>query len=384
MMDKVATLLARARAETGLDDFGDDGFREGLDMLVGSALRQARFTARGQAMFEAQVVGLLSRRLEVEHWYARHPGIDDQQIVAPVIGLGLPRTGSTALSCLLAEDPAARSIRMWESDAPCPPPETATQRTDPRIARTGETLATMLQQAPGFAAMLPLAPEGPMECQNFMAYDFKSNIFTASAHIPAYADWLYHRADLVPTYRYVKRVLKLLQWRCPPYSWRLKNPAHMLFIDALDQVFPDARYWMTHRDVASVIPSMADLYNTLSTGLSDHVDRAYLGRLSEECWTLGVRRIIAFRDAGQDHRFYDIHFEPFQRAPIAVIEQLYQFLGEPFTDQARARMQAWRDSTPRDKHGRHHYDPGDYGLDPAALHSRLQFYTDRFSVGQAA
>ena len=94
-------------------------------------------------------------------------------------------------------------------------------------------------------------------------------LFQAFAHIPTYVEWLNHRADLVPTYTYVKRVLKLLQWHCPPTRWRLKNPSHSLFIEALDTVFPDARFVMTHRDVASVVPSVADLYYELHKAYAD-------------------------------------------------------------------------------------------------------------------
>jgi hypothetical protein len=379
-MDRVSSLLERARAATSLEDFGEESFREGLEVLVTSAERQARLHERGRQVFEGQIVDFLSRRLEVEHWYARHPEIDEQEIIAPLIGLGLPRTGSTALSCLLAEDPAVRSLRTWEANAPCPPPETATEHTDPRIAETARRQALTDQAMPGLKAMLPISPTAPMECQNFMGYDFKSQTFQAAAVVPDYSEWLNHRADLVPTYRYVKRVLKLLQWRCPPNRWRLKNPSHMLFIDALDQVFPDARYWMSHRDITEVIPSVAELYYQVARGLSDHVDKPYLARLNEDCWELGMRRTIAFRDRGNDHRFFDIHFAPFQKDPFPILEELYRFLGEPFTPEARARMEAWRRDMPRDKHGRFEYDPAPYAIDLAKLGDRFRFYSERFGM----
>jgi hypothetical protein len=379
-MGNASVLLYRARTATGLDDFGEESFREGLEILVASADTQARLHARGREIFDGQVVDLLSRRLEIEHWYRLHPEIDEQEITAPLIGLGLPRTGSTALSCLLAEDPTVRSIRTWESQAPCPPPETATEHTDPRIADAAQRQVVVDQLMPNLKSMLPLSPTAPIECQNFMGYDFKSQTFQATVQVPDYSEWLNHKADLVPTYRYVKRVLKLLQWRCPPTRWRLKNPSHMLFISALDEVFPDARYWMTHRDITKVIPSVTDLYYEFARGLSDHIDRGYLARLNEDSWELGMRRVIGFREAENDARFFDIHFAPFQRDPFPILEDLYRFLGEPFTDEARRRMQAWRRSTPREKHGAHAYDPAAFGIDLAALSDRFKFYADRFDV----
>ncbi len=383
-MSGVAELLQRAQAATALEDFGEESFREGLEILVASAEAEARLTEQGRTAFEMQIVDLLSNRLQVERWYRLHPEIDEQEIVAPLIGLGLPRTGSTALSCLLAEDPAVRSIRNWEAQMPCPPPEIATQYSDPRIARAQQMMDRRNTRFPRMKTMVPSTSTSPTECQTFMGYDFKSQLFRAFVQIPSYVEWLNHKADLVPTYRYVKRVLKLLQWHCPPMRWRLKNPSHSLFIDALSQVFPDARFWMTHRDIASVVPSVADLYYELIKAGSDDVDKLWLGQLASHFCELGMRRMMAFRDAGNDHRFFDVYFAPFQEDPFPILAQLYDFLGEELTPQARERMEAWRRSTPRDKHGDHSYDPAEFGLDPAQLRQRFRFYTERFKVPTAA
>jgi hypothetical protein len=213
-----------------------------------------------------------------------------------------------------------------------------------------------------------------------MGHDFKSQIFQASFRIPSYKEWFNYKADLVPTFRYVKRVLKLLQWRCPPRRWRLKTPTYSMLIDALDEVFPDARYCMTHRDVANVIPSVADLYGEMHRPYTDQIDKDWIGAINIEFCELGMRRMIAFRERGNEDRFFDIYFAPFQKDPFPVLEQLYAFLGEEFTPEARARMKAWRESTPRDKHGRHEYDPAEYGLDPKALRERFRFYSERFQV----
>jgi hypothetical protein len=382
-MGRVSELLARATAATSLEDFGEDSFREGLERLVASATAEARLSERGAAAFDAMLVDMLSWRLQIEHWYHLHPEIDDQEIVAPLVGLGLPRTGSTALSCLLAEDPAARSIRGWEARYPCPPPETATQLTDARIEQAQRAMQQRNQMFPRMQTMVPSSATSPTECQNFMAYDFKSQLFLPFAQLPSYTEWLIHEANLVPTYRYVKRVLKLLQWRCPPTRWRLKAPTHILFIDALVKVFPDARFWMTHRDIASVIPSVADLYFEMARAFSDDVDKTYLGRVNVDMWELGLRRLIAFRDGDQNQRFFDIHFAPFQRDPFPILGELYRFIGEELTDEARTRMRSWRQNTPRDKHGTHSYAANDFGIDPGRLRQQFRFYSDRFQVAPA-
>jgi hypothetical protein len=377
---RVDALLQRARSETGLGDFGHEGFREGLERLVHSADTEARTTQMGSAVFEMSVLDLLKQRLTIEDWYSRHPEIGDQEIIAPLIGLGLPRTGSTAFSCLLAEDPNIRVMRNWEQMQVCPPPERATYDTDPRIELAQEKMRIRNERFPRMKQMVPSSATSPVECQNLMGMNFRSQIFQAMYHVPSYVRWLHHEADMTDTYRFVKRVLKLLQWRCPPNKWRLRNPSHILFIDDLNKVFPDARFWMTHRDVADVIPSVADLYFELHKAFSDHVDKPWLGDVNVESCELGMRRVIAFRAAGNDHRFFDVRFDEFQREPFAAIEGLYRFLGEELTDVARARMTAWRDDTPRDKHGLRTYDPADYGLDRHALRERFAFYRQRFGL----
>lgn len=382
-MGRVAQLLQQAQRVNGLDEFGEDSFREGLEILVTALDREACLNATGRVAMDAQIVGLLSNRLQVEDWYARHPEIDDEEIVAPLIGLGLPRTGSTALGCLLGEDPACRSLRVWETMSPCPPPELETLADDPRIAQAEAHMERRARTFPRMTAMLPNTATSPTECQMFMGYDFKSQIFQSFANIPSYVEWLNHSADLVPTYRYVKRVLKLLQWRSPTDRWRLKNPSHSLFIGALNQVFPDASFVMTHRDIASVIPSVADLYFELHKTFSNTVDLKALGREASDFCELGMHRLIAFRDSGQDHRFFDIHFAPFQQNPFPSIEALYAFLGEELTPEARAGMEGWRRSKPRDEQAYVRTAPSEFGLERAVLHQQFRFYYERFGVTPA-
>ena len=153
----------------------------------------------GESVMIDQIVGLLVNRLEVEQWYARHPEIAEQEIVAPLFGLGLPRTGSTALSFLLASDTARRSLRTWEAGTPCPPPETATEYTDPRIAETQAGIDMTNEMFPGFSGMLPTSATGPQECILLMALDFRSQLFEGMAqhpHLQLVASLMRHGARL--------------------------------------------------------------------------------------------------------------------------------------------------------------------------------------------
>ena len=384
-MNRVDALIERAKVASGLDEFGADGWQEGLLRLAYSAEAEAHHTEMGAAVFDGMVVDLLRQRLEIEDWFVRHPEIEFEEIVAPLIGLGLPRTGSTAFSCMLGEDPHVRTLRTWETMQICPPPETATYAADPRIALAEASMLVREKRFPRAKQMLPSTATSPTECQLIMGMDFKAQIFQAMHQVRSYVDWLHNEADLKPTYHWLKRVLKLLQWRCPsvrgPHThWRLKNPSHILWIDDLDAVFPDARYWMTHRDPADVIPSVADLYYEYTKPFTSIVDKSWLGAVNIEYCELGMNRVIAFRNSGNDAKFFDVIFAEFQRDPWPSIEALYVWLGEELTPEARAGMERWRAETPPDKHGKRVIDPFDYGLNKDELRARIAFYRQRFDV----
>jgi hypothetical protein len=360
-MDGHAELIDTARAETGLDDFGDDSFREGLEILVRSLREEATLNAVGEMVLPLRIVASLSQRLQIEDWYRRYPEIEDEPIDAPLIGLGLPRTGSTALSCLLGEDPNTRSLRRWESAQPCPPPATVAG-LDPRITQTEAEVEMQKQTTPRLLALVPTSATSPYECQDLMALDFKSQLFLAFAYIPSYAKWLFD-ADLTSTYVYERRTLKLLQWGSSALPWRLKCPNHLLYLDALDTVFPDARFVMTHRDPGEVLLSVADLYAEVSKMCCDEIDTKYLGQLNVEQWSLGMDRALAFRNAGADARFYDIDFRAMQRDPIGEVQGLYQWLGEPVTPEFEAGMRRWWNENAENREQHEIPDPAVYGID---------------------
>jgi hypothetical protein len=361
-------LIDAAVAQTGLEDFGGDSFREGLGRLTASLGTEAHLNAVGESVVYPRLLSHLVTRLQVEHWYARHPEIDDAPVLEPLIGLSLPRTGSTALSFLLAQDPDVRYVRQWESTQPCPPPSTVSG-PDPRIT-------AMAPQQAGTKDHVPADVHGPMECLDLMALDFRTPIYEAFARIPAYASWL-NDEDLTSTYGYERRVLKLLQWGEPLKPWRLKSPAHMLWVDDLASVFPDARFVMTHRDPTDVIASVCDVYADIGGTFTDEVDRVYIGRVNLEQWSLGVDRVLDFRDGPGDERFYDIDFRAMQADPIGAVRGLYEWLGQPVSDEFDRRMRQWWEANAATREESVHLDLSAYGLDAADVRPLFADYVAR-------
>jgi Sulfotransferase family len=363
-------LIAEATGENGLEDFGEDSFREGLERLVNSLREEANLNATGESVIYPRLVSHLRSRLEVEDWYRRHPEIDEVEITAPLFGLGLPRTGSTALSFLLAQDPDVRYLRQWESAQPCPPPSTV-EGPDPRNSLPTEQ--TEQTEQVGSKQHVPSELNGPMECLDLMALDFKTQIYLAFAHIPSYTSWLTD-TDLTSTYLYERRVLKLLAWGEPTRPWRLKSPAHMLWINHLVAAFPDARFVMTHRDPTDVLLSVCDVYADIAGNFTDDLDRHYIGSLNLDQWAIGMDRLTGFRDSYRQGRFYDIDFRAMQSDPIGEVCGLYRWLGAPVSQEFEDGMQRWWATNSAGREESRHSDPAVYGLNLDHVRERFADY----------
>jgi hypothetical protein len=377
---RVHDVIDKAKGETGLDQFGGDTWREGLEVLVRAAETEAEFNDFGEQSFHASLVRALVNRLMIEDWYRRHPEIDEQEVHVELLGVGFPRTGSTALSHMLAADDVFRNLRNWEEQAPCPPPGLFPEADEARVA-TARAMVEMGRDhmAARLRSMLPQSPTGPMEDHDLMALEFKAQSFLVTAHIPTYADWFLD-CDMEPTYRYERRVFKLLQWKTPEKLWRLKSPTHTLFLDAYEKVFPDARFVQTHRDVSMVLPSVSDLYFTMLQAGNPGIDPVYVGELNMKQWGIALDRCLAFRkDPGRDTRFFDIGFSEFQADPIGEIDRLYDWLGDELRPETIDQMLAWREDNPKDKFGKHEYRGADFAITEEALARRFDAYRERFA-----
>lgn len=375
-MIHTAQLLTQARAQTGLTDFGEESFLEPLDRLVDSLNRESQLTAFGEKAIPGMLVGLLVNRLEIESWYARHPEIEDQQIVAPLFGIGLGRTGSTALGFMLAQDRNTRVLREWENKRPCPPPETATEHNDPRIAEAEESSKLLETVVPELRDMLPRDVHGPAECARTLALSFgHASFFEVFAHVPSYAEWIVSsNFDLRPAYRYHRRVIKLLQWRCPPRRWFLRTPIHLSALEALNEIYPDAQFVWTHRDPSKVLPSTVSLMHNFRKSYVQNNEPNF-GKVQEHYWEYALKRALAFRDRIGEDRFFDISHRRQNINPVEQIIPLYAKLGWPFDDDLKTRISQWQDTNPK---GDHKFSPSDFGLDVDEIAARYKFYSDRF------
>jgi len=368
-----------ACAATGLEDFGSPYYREGLERIVEALNTEADLNDIGQVIQHATISNALIQRLKIEDAYREHPEIDDQEVGGPVFVIGLPRTGTTALSQLVAADPQFRSLRTWESQAPTPPPEAATQHTDPRIAQAEDGLKMLDDMFPLMKTMHNSEATAPTECQDLMGMSFRTFHFDGAVRAPAYLAWFMH-CDMRETYTFHRRVLKLLQWHCPPVLWHLKTPVHMFALEALVEAYPNAKFLWSHRDPAKVLGSVCSLIQYVRSWSSDRNDAKELGAEQLDSWVEAVRRAMDFRRRMGDDRFTDVSFADLQTDPIGTLQTSYESLGLTFTDATLQAVTQWAQGHRPGSRGTHEYDLADYGLTPEGVRERFADYLDTYDA----
>ncbi len=376
-------LVAAAADRAGSDDFGEPTWAEGLDVLLDSLRRDARLNELGVEIVLGEVVNYLATRQAITAWRADHPEVAAGTIDRPIVIVGQPRTGTTILFDLLAQDPALRPPLTWEVDKPVPPPEPTTYATDPRIAEVQATIDLVDTVMPGFTSFHPMGALLAQECVRITAGDFRSMIFPIQYRVPTYNRWLLDEADLRPAYRWHRQYLQHLQSRMPRAEWVLKSPAHLWHLDALAAEYPDAVIVQTHRDPLRVIASVSALAVHLRGMASDDVSLTEVAHSYADDIVLGLDRGIDARDRGvfPPERFVDVHFVDFMADPWSTIARLYDTLGRELSAEAEQRMRAFLASNPGDGGGGGtRYRFADTGLDPAALRERCTPYQERFGV----
>jgi Sulfotransferase family len=382
-----ASMKATAQRKEGLDDWGPLPFDEPLGVLAES-YAAADLNEIGVHILRSGLVHSLRMRLRAQEWIRRHPEITAERIVAPVVVVGMMRSGTTLLQRLLAADTRFHCAYGWEvvEVAPKLDYEWSPEATDPRIAISEQREAVSCELAPDLFAIHPMYAREPEEEIVFLADAFLSHVPESGAHVPTYRAWI-DTQDFAPAYGYLHRMLQFLQWQKrrsgkTAERWVLKSPAHLGYLDTLRAQFPDVHVVHMHRDPRETIASGASLNTTLHAMHSDRVDAHRVGAewLERMGWTND--RAMAARARWDDEplRCTDIEFDDAVADPIGQVSRVYDAIGVPFTATSESAMRRWLQHRPREA-PRPPYALSDYGLDDQRIDDRFATYNQRFRSG---
>ncbi|MEV6599980.1 sulfotransferase [Actinoplanes sp. NPDC051346] len=363
----VDDLHASATRLTGLDDFGDDDYVEGLRVLLDSYASESALTPVGSKATRAMVrSGLVSRLLSEAAW-RRHPDHASVAVSRPIFVTGLPRTGTTALHRLLAADPAHQGLELWLAEAPQPRPPRHLWESHPVYAALQGSYGRHHEADPEFMGMHYTAADQVEECWRLLCQSMMSVSYECLAHIPSYSQWLSGQ-DWTAAYRRHRRNLQLIGLPDRDRRWVLKNPSHLFALDALLTAYPDAVVIQTHRAPRTAIASVCSLNARAARGWSERFSGDTVGRDQLELWSRGARRFLADRARHSPEHFVDVDYDDFVSDPLATVAAIYDRLGLRLTAQARFAMEVLHArSGSGARRPAHTYELADFGLTAAEV-----------------
>lgn len=377
-----SALAASASAEAGLTDFGDTWFFANLDQLIASLNGEAQLSDTGVAIATGGLTRALVNRLRFVDLMKRHPEIDQEEIKVAAVVVGLPRTGSTMLHRMLCAAPGMTGTKWWETQNYTPIAGEAPSDPGPRREAAKGILAYMLANIPDLMSIHPMDIDQPDEELIIMGQLFASTLNEGMYHLPSYAKWLMSDAsDRVQPYRDLKQILKLLQWADPSRKgarWVLKTPGHLMALDAVLDIFPDAQIVMTHRDPVATVPSYCSMEYSLYRMASDTITREDVARFWAPRLAQLLAHFVQVRDATDGSRFVDVRYTDLTSDAIGQGEEVLRRAGVVVTPEIRSGMDEWVEANRREDRAPHKYTLEDFGLTREEVEQRFADYRKRF------
>jgi len=373
-------LIMRARRRMSLVDFGATPFEEPLRNLLRACREEAELSLFGRFATRWDAVRFLSNLLRLREEERRAPEILEQQVERPIFIAGLPRSGTTFLHSLLAQDRANLVPRVWQLIHPYPPEEPGAG-PDLRPRRVARQLRVFGLLAPEFRRMHPIDAFSPQECSEITAHVFASLRFDTTYHVPSYRRWL-DEAGHLDAYRFHKRFLQHLQYQAAvPGHWVLKCPDHIFALGALRAVYPDAGIVFVHRDPLAVLLSVARLTEVLRRPFARRVDRRQIGRQDSDRWLAATEVMIEAADQEKfEAPILHLYYLDLVSDPLATVATLYRHFGRALDLATATRISQLVEAKPNGGYGTRRSNLEEYGLDPVIERERYTRYMKRFGI----
>jgi hypothetical protein len=351
-------------------------FEPGLKRLIESCEEEAALSVFGRVSLRWDVQRLLGGVLRLDRAEDEDPSIVRAGIEAPIFITGLPRSGTTFLHTLLAQDPHNIAPLSWQTMQPYP--DARDRVRDRRVQRAEWELRAFRRISPDVEGLHPLAADTPQECTEITAHVFQSLRFDTTYFIPGYLSWLEaHGHDAA--FAFHKRFLQHLQAQGGQRRWVLKCPDHVFTLEAILKTYPDARFVFVHRHPAAVLASVAKLTEALRAPFTRRIDRRAIGAEVSERWRHGAELILGADRVLPKGRVLHLHYDEVTRQPMVTLDKLYRFFDMPFDEGARARIAGFVARRPRGGYEVNRYDPAEFGLADGWIEEQFAAYIRVFA-----
>lgn len=360
---RLEPLLDAAFSEAGRTRFLDESFLPNLQQALEIPTR-LELSARGLMGVQANFQRFLTNRLRFEADVERHPEILDEDVSDPIVVLGLPRSGTTKLQRFLSADPNLQATPAWAMFNPAPFPGEAAGDPTPRIAWAEKMMAVVTSTEETYRVMHDFKSVEADETSFVPLANFDYVMQFITTPDRPYLDWARSRSR-VPSLTYLKTMLQYLQWQDGgrrDRPWVIKNPGHTGEVAEMAEVFPNATFVLSQRDLATTMASSMRMMGEILALSFDDYDRQQMGDETVEYWSYELNRFQEQKRAlGDRLRIVETPYSRCVNDAISVAREVYALAGLPWTPQGEAAMRAWDEMNPRHKLGSYGYALEDYG-----------------------
>lgn len=354
---------AFAEAGTGTREFRDPSFLPNLEKTLEVPAR-VEMSARGLMGVQANFQRFLVNRLRWEADVEKHPEILDEDVSDPIIVLGLPRSGTTKLQRFLSADPNVQATPAWAMFNPAPFPGEERGDPTPRRQWASAMMAAVTNTGETYQVMHEFAADEADETSFIPLANFDNHMqFITTPDYP-HLEWT-RSISRVPSQAYLKEMLKYLQWqgggrRGRP--WVLKNPGNTgEFLEMLE-VFPNATFVISRRDLYKTMGSSMRMGTEILQNTFEPLDPCFVGDYTVDYWGYELKRYLDQRQKmGAGVRLVEADYSRCVSDGLSVAREVYELHGLPWTREGEAAMRQWDIDNPRHKLGSYGYDLRDYG-----------------------
>jgi hypothetical protein len=369
-------LITAAQEQTGHADFGDDTLRDRVALVVDRVMN-AGVDDVGVAAAARTINELLTSRLQFFADRARLP-LAEEQISAPLFATGEPRSGTTLLHALLAEDENSRALRFWEVMYPSPPAGAAAE-DDPRRAQADADWREILDRIPPWIISHPyndLLGDGLPECERTWAFDFRAMNPSAWWRVPLTIQNF--SQDHHAQYALHRMMLQHIQYTRPSKRWVLKG-FHGRRLQALFDTYPDARIVWVHRDPVQVLASQIVAFGQINESLAGTLDWTQYAKNTIEASRANFHAYLSDPFV-EDARIHHVRYRDFVADPVGTIGGFYDFADVPFTAEAEKAMREYLANNRSDRYGKFTYSTDVLPVPVEQLHEEFAAYRERFGI----
>jgi len=350
---------------------------EGLPILLKS-LDRSPLSPDGREFTWGVLANTVSARMWALTGWKNRPESLRRKLPRPVIIMGLPRGGTTALHKLLSVDPQFQGIEHWLTDFPSPRPPRDKWNEDARYRAIVHNLTSKQEMQPGLVTKHMEIAEDVDECLLVMKQTFSSDFFPECIQVPEYDAWWQAQDEAKVAFPWLTNVMRLVGVD-DDRRWLLKNPGHAWGIDALFKELPDAKVIQTHRHPGKGLPSLCSLVSEMrKIAHGPNADLHALGRRDLQFWGDALKRALRAKEKSPGS-FIDVWHDDFNARPMDVVRDIYKKIDAELTPTVEADMKA-RIALAPERRGDHSYTLEMFGLTPADISKTFGEYIEYFRL----